>query len=323
VIRRARALLKQVPVLRRLVRRAYMRRMQPSWQRAEPVIDPAARVLVATSVGGHLSGTTFESLVAAALTQRDAEVHVLLCDADIPACSACTLGGIGDVETMIRVGPRRDLCPGCFDPAAAMYRGLGVTVHRYGDHLTDEDRREAREISASMPLDDIPTFVLDGISVGEHAHAGALRFFARATIDGEPGQEPVRRKYLEAAVLTTRAASRLFERLRFDAAVFHHGIYVPQGLIGEVARARDVRVVNWVPAYRSGPFIFSHGDTYHHTLMHEPTEQWEDIEWDERLESLTMDYLHSRYSGVRDWITFVDQPVEDVDDIEREVGIVL
>ena len=35
----------------------------------------------------------------------------------------------------------------------------------------------------------------------------------------------------------------LLRRIHFDCAVFHHGIYVPQGIIGEVARHERVRVV--------------------------------------------------------------------------------
>ena len=38
-------------------------------------------------------------------------------------------------------------------------------------------------------------------------------------------------------------------------------------------------LVTWNIAYRAGSFIFSHDDTYHFTLMDEPTSVWEDLPW--------------------------------------------
>jgi hypothetical protein len=107
----------------------------------------------------------------------------------------------------------------------------------------------------------------------------------------------------------------------YDVAVFHHGIYVPQGIIGEVARRRGVRVVNWNPAYRKNCFIFSHGDTYHHTLMNEPVDAWESMPWDDEREQTITDYLSSRWSGAQDWIWFHDAPRENLEEIERECGV--
>ena len=87
-----------------------------------------------------------------------------------------------------------------------------------------------------------------------------------------------RRRRCSGATFTRRCSPRSrpgasSAQVQYEVAVFHHGIYVPQGLIGECCREAGVRVVNWNPAYRKQCFIFSHGDTYHHTLMTEPTEQ--------------------------------------------------
>ena len=78
--------------------------------------------------------------------------------------------------------------------------------------------------------------------------------------------EPILRRYLESALLTAFATRRLLRALAFSSAVFTHGIYVPWGIVGEVARQEGVRVSNWNVAYRKRRFIFSHDDTYHHTL---------------------------------------------------------
>ena len=115
-----------------------------------------------------------------------------------------------------------------------------------------------------------------GLPVGEHALAGALRYFAKGTITDEPLGEAVARRFLAAAVSTAIAYDRLFESMKPTVVVAHHGIYAPQGIVAALARQRGIRVVTWNPAYRRQCFIFSHGETYHHSLMTEPTERWAD-----------------------------------------------
>jgi hypothetical protein len=96
---------------------------------------------------------------------------------------------------------------------------------------------------------------------------------------------------------------------------------VPQGVLGEVCRSLDVRVANWNPAYRTSCFIFSHGDTYHHTLMSEPTEAWETMPWTPAMETQILEYLKSRWSGSRDWIWYHDEPDEDFARYASQVGL--
>jgi hypothetical protein len=278
------------------------------------------RVLFATNVGGFLPGTMIESMLAGALTLRGADCHVLLCDSALPACLACEHRFHGDAEPVARHGPQRDLCPGCFEAGARCFGSLPVTLHRYSELLAAAERSEAAKIASDVEFERISGFTYDGLSIGEHAIAGALRYFARGDLQGEPFAEEVARRYLEAALLTMFAVRRLLES-DFDVVVFHHGIYVPQGVVGEVARARGVRVVNWNPAYRKHCFIFSHHDTYHHTLMHEPVDAWENMRWSDEHEQRIMEYLRSRWDGRHDWITFQKDPQPEIRTIERETGL--
>ncbi len=335
--RRLGRLLDLHPALERAVRlrqRRYRARRDalPDWRallgddwvryvRARARARGGPRILVATSVGAHLPGAILESVLAVALGFRGAEVEVLLCDGVLPACLDCTYKWYGDPAHFVREGPQGRLCSSCHEPATAMFESLGIAVHRYGDWLEAGDRADAARLAAELPLDAIGDFRRDGLSIGEHAIAGALRFFARADLDGEPAAEGVVRRFLEAALLTASAAKRLLDARRFAASVFHHGIYVPQGVIGEVARARGLRVVNWNPAYRQQCFIFSHGDTYHHTLMDEDVAAWEDLPWNESLDRRLDEYLESRWQGTSDWIWFQRDPVFDSAEIAREVGI--
>jgi hypothetical protein len=202
-----------------------------------------------------------------------------------------------------------------------MFRSLGFPVHRLGNQLTADDRALAAELARATKPEAIPEFRLEELRVGEHALAGTLRFFARADLQAEPFGEEILRRYFHASLLTALGTRRLVRAERYDVATFHHGIYVPQGLVGEVCRQEGIRVVNWNPAYRKQSFVFSHGDTYHHTLLEEPTSAWDQMTWTPRMEADIMEYLKSRWQGTEDWIWFHERPQVDPSAISAEVGV--
>jgi len=290
------------------------------WNAALSRASNGPPVLIATSAGGFVPGAIVESTLAVALTLRGAQVHVLLCDELLPACIQGMMYTT-DADEYAQFGPQHSLCGVCFAPGYDTYRPLGLQIHRYSELVTDDELAEAASISAKIDYSEIGDYQLDGLAVGEHALAGTLRFFARGDLKGEPKAEEILRRYLKASLLTSFATRRLLRKFPFTSACFHHGIYVPQGLIGEVARKGGVRVVNWNPAYRKQCFIFSHHDTYHHTLLEEPVSNWQSIEWNAKMESEIMDYLKSRWQGTRDWIWFHEKPQEEPSSIAAELGL--
>ena len=279
------------------------------------------RVLIASNIGGHGPVSVMESTLAAALALRDAEVEIVLCDAALPACLRAEYSDLPDDTVLTERRLPSTFCPTCMSRGRAMFEPLGLKVHFLSELITEADRSEARRIAAALRAHEIEDYVQDGLQIGEHARAGALRYYTRGDLAGEPNGEIVLRRYLEAALLSVAAYRRLLAKGRYDVAVFHHGLYVPQGLVGEVCRAEGVRVVNWVVAYRASSFILSHGDTYHHTLMDEPASDWETMEWGERQRADILAYLKSRWRGDRDWIGFHEKPEEDAATLVRELGL--
>jgi hypothetical protein len=291
------------------------------WGAARTAAEGGPRVLLGTAIGSYAHAVSLESALAAALTFRGAEVHALLCDGALTACAECEASLYPDLRRFVQDGPARDLCRDCAWPAERVYAQLGIKVHRYGDWLTAEDRAEARRLAASTALEEIPGLVVDGVAIGEHANAGALRFFASGSLDEEAHGEPVLRRYLESALLTAFATRRLLRTVAFSSAVFTHGIYVPWGIVGAVARREGVRVATWNVAYRKRRFVFSHDDTYHHTLMTEPREHWEGLQLSPAQDRELTQYLASRREGLFDWIVFHRPRRQDQQDITRRLGL--
>lgn len=320
-------LLGRSSLVRDLLREHRLRSGHPRWRDSLDQFPGRAgettvngTVLLATVGGGYLAGTSVESLLGLALTERGADVHVLLCDGMMPACLECNADWYPNVEKFAQEGPTRRHCRACFEPAKRTYADTGVTLHRYSELLNADEIKAAQMLADTVPIEAIPAFEIDGVRVGEHAYAGTLRFFARATLETNALSEVVLRRYLKAALLTYHAISRLLRKIEFTASVSHHGIYVPQGIIGDVARKHGVRVVNWHVAYRKNCFIFSEGDTYHHTLLHEPTSSWETMRWTASAEATIKDYLSSRWMGTDDWISF-SRPEIALRAIESEIGV--
>jgi hypothetical protein len=292
-----------------------------AWRAAREAAADGPRVLVATSFGGHLACAHLETTLAVALTLRGALVHLLLCDTFLPACQQAEIGALAGAGDFAAGGPQPRFCTDCWAPAGPAYNALGLPLHTYSQLVTREEAAHARTIATTIPFEEVSGFRFDGLAVGEHALAGALRFYARGDLEGAAEAPRVVARYLEAALLTVFAVRRLLGSEGVEIACFNHGIYVPQGLVGEVVRSTGGRVVNWNPAYRKGCFIFSHGDTYHHTLLDEPTAVWEGMRWTRKRERVLVDYLESRKRGTRDWIWFHERPEEQVEVIERELGI--
>jgi hypothetical protein len=278
-------------------------------------------VLIGTTLGRFKWEVNFDSTLAIALTLRGAHVHLLVCDRQLPACSPWVRQLMPEAFAPDQDSPQATLCDGCIEPSLDVLGPLGVAMHRYSELVPAARVAEIEAETAGWDLARIRGFQLDGVAVGEHAVAGAIRFFACARLEDEPDHAPVLRRYLRAAIMTTLATRELMTRFPFAVTSGSHGIYVPQGLVSEVARRSNVRVVNWHQAYRKKCVLFSHGDTYHKTLLDEPVSEWRSMRWDDAAERRIMDYLESRTEGKQDWIAFNRNPEENSVAAAEKLGV--
>jgi hypothetical protein len=290
------------------------------WQSACDTAKAGPKILIANAYGIEPSAANVESMLALALTLRGARVHILVCDEALPAC---WISQIADLEpaAFVKDGPSRRYCKRCFHGASQVFQSLGLSLHRYSELILPEEFQTAHGLSRNLSVGEIKEYRLDDLEVGEHALSGALRYYARGDFEGEPHGEAVLRRYFNAALLTVFAIRRLMNKYSFTCVSTLHGIYVPEGLIGEVARQQNVRVADWTFSYRKRTFIFSHNDTYHRTLLTEPVATWENLTWTPEMEAVILDYLNSRRYGTRDWVRFIENPEENIAAIAAELGV--
>ena len=284
----------------------------PPWNRitgkdlashAPPQMPLVRKVLIATGGAGYAAAKRVESLLAASLLTEGVEVDVLLCDGALPACFQTTLDFDSNEAKFAAHGTSKLNCITCFKPGRKTFSDVGVRVLNMGELLPGEERSRLEVLSRLTALSEIRSYSEGGVGIGEHAYAGTLRFYARASLNDMHSEEVLRRYFL-AALITHAATRRLFGDIRYDRVVLHHGIYVPQGIIADTARSFDIPTVTWHVAYRKRCFIFSHDGTYHHTLMNEPNSRWANRELSDDRRSTIESYLSSRWGGSNDQISF-------------------
>ena len=291
------------------------------WSAAREASAGGPRVLIPTMVGGLAHAGMVESLLAVALTLRGAAVEFVLCDGALGACQLAVHGSTVPAGRLAAGELDRALCGACHAVGTRILDGLELPVHRLSELLSQDDRAAAAAEAAGVPLGDIADYAPGGLPLGEHAMAGALRFFAVGDLSAEPLGEAVLRRYLAASRLAERAAARLLAGRRVERAVFHHGIYVPQGVVRAVLARAGTPLATWNPGYRRGCFFFSHGDTYHHTMLDEPADAWSSLVLAAGDRVALASYLRSRMDGGRDWIWFHDAPDDDIDAFVARTGL--
>jgi hypothetical protein len=67
--------------------------------------------------------------------------------------------------------------------------------------------------------------------------------------------------------------------------------------------------------------VFSHGDTYHHTMITGPVATWENMEWTPAREKRTMDYLKAAGRGPRIRSCSTRTPRGNLAKIQEEIGV--
>ena len=315
--------LKKAKIIREVIRfsrNAY----SPAWKHISGLDlkradgENSHRILIVTGGGGYSAAKQIESLLAVALQLRGASIDVLLCDGVLPGCFQTTLDWDRNEEAFAKTGTSKANCYSCFHYASKTYESLGVNVIKLGDLLSNEEMSETENFAAKIDVDDIESYSDQDVQIGEHAYAGALRFYATAKLVDEHS-EKVLRRYFSAALKAYKGASNLFSRpKKYSHVLLHHGIYVPQGVLAETARVNNLNTTTWHVAYRQKTFLFSHDGTYHKTMLYEPKNSWDGFDFTEEKRAAILEYLQGRWSGTYDWISFSKQFSKEEPGIESK-----
>jgi len=259
-------------------------------------------ILIASSFGSNKPTLNGEIIFASALKLRDANVHFLACNEALTTCSEVTFKSFTHLEDLFLGGIKKH-CVHCWKSSEIHLNSEIFIVHKYKDYLDKSDFINARKIVDEIEDCKLKDFTFKKVKIGEHAYAGALRFFARGDLN-DLNSYKVLRYYLYSAILTYLVTKRVLLKNKISTLVLNHGIYVPQGIIAETASSLGVNVVTWLPTYKKGCFIFTHKETYHKHLLNEKTTLWKNLKLKNQDIFEVKKYINSRRQGYDDWISF-------------------
>lgn len=270
--------------------RKFDQALQGLGQVEEPPVRTGQTVLVFSSIGVFADHVVVDTLLASELQRQGAEVIVVLCDGVMPACHVSDryayAGALGSAGRDVR---QQRLCRACTGAADALRRDSGLRYASYSEGIAHRRGGPA----AGAPVD-----------LADDVRAGVIRFAASShpeVLQRLPAD--VSQRYERAAGQALEAVEGLFDKYKPDTVIAHHGIYLPQGIVQRVARARGTTFYSWHFGYRKSTLIFSRGDTYHRELTAPQPAAFEaPLTGGER--SRISDYLSSRMSGGQDWIHF-------------------
>lgn len=251
-----------------------------------------------------------ESILAKALSYRNASCVMVACDRTLTAC-----------DLPFCVNDSKLLCQGCSSASKKIPRGFEIPCHYFGEFLTKDDFKEAERLSHEIDFSDYFDFIYEGINIGRQVYSSVLRYSLKGTIDDDQPTRILARRYFYNAILMTLISKAIIDRLQPDSVVMHHGIYLTTGIFADYARSRNVHVVVFTPAYRKGTFLFSHGQSYHKTLQDEPNNVWQNDELTQDQNDVLDQYLDSRRWGSQDFISYHPNPIEDRDYIQERLGL--
>jgi hypothetical protein len=282
-------------------------------------------ILFLTVWGGRCSPilSAIESILAEAVRLRGARAISIMCDKALPSCSFDPLGNhsLTIPNGYASTGYSAIRCRECTRSIRAYYQHSSIELERFSRFAKSDDLARALRIVDNSPNDNYQDFIYRDIKVGEHALASALRDTGRGTLLDDPYHKWLLRRHLISAIMITDLTERVLEAFRPRRIVAPHGIYVDHGTICEVARKHGVPVAVFSVSYRRDTVMLCHGDTYHRTLVTEPTALWEDLELNREQEQRLENYIDSRRDGSQDNLTYHPNPLEDNETIFQELSL--
>jgi len=256
------------------------------------------KILIATSSGGHKVATSFESLLGISLSLKGSIVEFLLCNKILTGCIMTTDKNTKEKELLEE--KQTDICHSCFDIGKKTFEKTGLKIHYLGDFISQKDLVLIDQTVRNTSINDIKNYNIEGANIGEQTIANVLRYYAIGDLLLEKNSELVIKKYFKSALITEKAIRRLFEQEKYDVIVLNHGIYVPQGIIAEIAKSKKINYVTWTTGARKNTFIFSHNDIYNKDIVGEDNSNWADI-CIKKIEKKINEYLQSKILGTEDW----------------------
>ena len=148
-----------------------------------------------------------------------------------------------------------------------------------------------------------------GINIHEHAKSSTIRYLGRPLKINEEKEnsETIKlyREYWKSGCAVVDQWDQLISKEKPSHIIINHGLYIPQGIILEIAKKHKIPVTTWHLGYRKNTLLIAHQDTYHKTLIEPLDENYLNTPLTRKQEKKLDSYMSARRTGKDDQISFV------------------
>ena len=169
------------------------------WENTLKYKKNGKKILIATSMGCYEHATIMESLLSVALLLRGANVEVLLCDNALPCCQMTKMSNVTPDKLLKRNNTPR--CETCCKLGNEIFKEIGIKINQFNNYIDKSMRTAAENMAGSVSLSNVASFTYKDLAVGEHALAGALRYYARGDLNGIKDADLIVKRYLSYSSL--------------------------------------------------------------------------------------------------------------------------
>lgn len=265
------------------------------------------KVAIANHVSGHPNMFWMDKLMQKWLEHFGYETEFLTCDSNLSACLRLK-HTVGMLPIDISTGnwkSSKSACQKCRANSNTFANAKVIEINPLSH-------------SEAVLMSDWEEHTYRDIPIGEHARSNVHRYFAKGLLDYKNNEVKITyAMFLKAAIETTDAYFEYFEISKPDIVLAHHGIYVPQGVIVDVAKRLGIQVATWNFGYRKGSILVVHGDSYHKIMPAITRQAIETMQLTDAHRELGEAYLKSRVIGKADWINYQHQVNEIHSPVDR------
>jgi 2-polyprenyl-3-methyl-5-hydroxy-6-metoxy-1,4-benzoquinol methylase len=262
-----------------------------------------SHTVIASNLGLYQDGIEFDSFLYDMHENANLSAVLVMCDGIMPACQMSKFPRTEPKE-LAELGQDKT-CKKCIKNANNKLGNRKVLW--LSKYIKKEDVNTAESIVEKLSSEEFSKFILDGIKIGEHAVASAIRYFANTKYAEEQYSETITKKYILAGILVDIAYKRIIQQEKPNTIIAHHGIYIPQGIVIQRAKKENIKRVSWIKTYRKNTYLFSWDESYHYTMQNAPGD-WTNFKFNEQQRKLALEYLEERKVGITDSIHFNRKP---------------
>ena len=262
------------------------------------------KILIATNTGGQNFATEVECLFSLALYLKGYEVEFLLCDGSMNACLIAQHNTISEDE-IINSGMKK-ICSTCLSYGKRAFSETGFKINYYSDLHSKDYSNKVKTMIKDLSFEEMKSFCYEGVEIGLHSYGNLIRYYAAANIEINEKSTAILRNFIFSSIITKKVTENLLNKNNFERILLHHAIYVPQGIVADVALKKKIDYVSWTVSYKKECIQIAKNNNPPAKKITETKSPWINkvLTTKNKLE-LTRHFEEKKNSTTDDWINFL------------------